>query len=110
MSGGAVMKAHPAAELFPLMNEERLTQLVDNIRDRGLIVPIDLCDGMILDGRNRVKACELAGVEPRFEQWAGDNPFEYVWSLNGERRDLSSSQRYLSWLRVDESSADSWLR
>jgi hypothetical protein len=30
------------------------------------------------------------------------DPWEYVWSLNGERRDLTDDQRYLCWKRIDE--------
>jgi hypothetical protein len=36
------------------------------------------------DGRNRLRACEKAGVAPRFEVWEG-NPFALAWSLNGAR-------------------------
>ena len=65
------MKIHPAADRFPLLDGERLAELVADIRAHGLIHPIVTCDGMILDGRNRFRACEQAGVEPRFAEFAG---------------------------------------
>jgi N6-adenosine-specific RNA methylase IME4 len=35
------------------------------------------------------------------------DPWAYVWSLNGERRDLAAERRYLIWKRVNEHS-DEW--
>ena len=57
---------HPAAELFPMMGGEALQALADDIREHGQREPVILYHGAVLDGRNRLRACELAGVEPRF--------------------------------------------
>jgi ParB family chromosome partitioning protein len=35
--------------------------------------PVVRYQGKILDGRNRLLACERAGVEPRFEDFEGDD-------------------------------------
>lgn len=86
------MPRHPAAQCFPMHSEERLRELADDIADNGLIDPIALCDGKVLDGRNRLKACQLAGVEPRFVEHDGD-PVAYVRSKNAMRRDLAPDQR-----------------
>lgn len=99
------LTAHPAAAAFPMMDPGRFAQLVESIATTGLQVPILLCDGQILDGRNRYAACREAGVEPRFEQFAGGNPFEHVWALNGQRRDLEAGQRAAIRLLIDKSSA-----
>lgn len=54
--------------------------LVSMLRNwaNGLRVPIVTIEGeagpVILDGRNRYRACVEAGVEPRFESYAGDKP------------------------------------
>lgn len=95
--------AHPAAGRFPLMSAERLEDLAHSIRESGLIVPIVLCDGQVLDGRNRLQACEMAGVAPRFIHYDG-NPYEYSWDMNGARRDLEAGQRAAIRLLLDRDS------
>jgi hypothetical protein len=93
MSAVATYEAHPAAELFPLLDEDALEALAASIAKVGLIHPIVLHDGLVLDGRNRLRACELAGVEPRFAEWTGDGSItEYVVSTNLVRRHLTPSQ------------------
>jgi hypothetical protein len=88
------MDAHPATNLFPMMSDADLQDLADDIGRQGLLQPIILHEGLILDGRNRLKACELAGVEPRFEEWAPtDSPFAWVISTNLHRRHLTTTQR-----------------
>ena len=49
--------------------------------------------GKILDGRNREKACAIAGVTPRYEEYSGDDPIGFVISMNMKRRHLTVSQR-----------------
>ena len=48
----------------------------------------------MLDGRNRLRACEIAAVEPRFVEWEGvGSPLAFVLSRNLRRRHLNESQR-----------------
>lgn len=88
---------HPAADRFPLMPEAELRALAADIRENGLREPILMFDGQVIDGRNRLVACHLAGVEPRFEPWQPghdeDTPTTYIWSRNGVRRHLTQSQK-----------------
>lgn len=93
------MKAHPIADRFPMMSVDRLKELADDIAANGLIEPIVTHDGLILDGRNRFRACEVAGVSPRFVQWDGEGGTvaRFVWSVNAQRRDITSSQRAAIW-------------
>jgi DNA modification methylase len=87
-------KIHPACLVFPRLSDEELQELADDIGERGLLHPIVLLDGKVLDGRNRLEACKIAGVEPRFIEWDGDgSPLEWVISTNLIRRHLTSSQR-----------------
>ncbi len=86
------MKIHPAADLFPMMRDEEIESLSADIAENGLRDPIVLLDGQVLDGRNRLRACAEAGVEPRFEEYDGDAPFSYVVSTNLHRRHLTQSQ------------------
>ena len=87
------LQAHPFAEVFPLIEGPDFDALVDDIRQHGLREPIVLHEGMILDGRNRARACQVAGVDPRYEMYAGDDPASYVVSLNLRRRHLDEIQR-----------------
>jgi 16S rRNA G966 N2-methylase RsmD len=87
------MDSHPAAKLLPLMDAAELQALAADIKTNGLIYPVVTYQGTVLDGRNRLAACELAGVAPHFEEYAGQDPIGYVWSVNGPRRHLTPSQR-----------------
>src|SRR5690349_6175265 len=88
------MKFHPVAALFPLMEGEDFAALVEDIRENGLLEPIWTHDGQIIDGRNRYRACEAAGVKPHFRQWDGTGSLvAFVVSLNLKRRHLTAAQR-----------------
>lgn len=89
------MNEHPAAALFPLMNDSDLQSLADDIHAHGLRDAIETLNGELLDGRNRLRACELAGVTPRFTEVVlnGESPTEYVVSRNLRRRHLTTAQR-----------------
>lgn len=85
---------HPAADLFPAMNEIDLTALANDIADRGLLQSVVLFGGKILDGRNRYAACLQAKVTPTFVQAPeGCDPVDYVISTNVHRRNLTTKQR-----------------
>jgi hypothetical protein len=84
---------HKIAEIFPLMTPQELQELADNIKAQGLRTDIILYEGKILDGRNRYRACILAGVQPTTCHYAGDDPIGEVMSLNLHRRQLTISQR-----------------
>lgn len=89
------LETHEAAKLFPILGEADLQELANDIAAHGLLQPVTLHEGKVLDGRNRLKACELASVEPRFEQWQsnGVSPTEWVISVNLKRRHLTTGQR-----------------
>jgi len=57
-----VLPVHPAAELFPLMSPDELRELGEDIKNRGLQIPILIRGDELLDGRNRLDAMELVGV------------------------------------------------
>jgi ParB-like chromosome segregation protein Spo0J len=91
---------HEACQALPAMSSEEFESLVNDIRKCGLRRPIKTHKGKIIDGRHRLQACKAAGVEPRFEEWDGQNPdgkpgtvVDYVISANLERRHLTASQR-----------------
>jgi hypothetical protein len=83
---------HPLADIFPMLTGDRLHDLAQDIKDHGLLDAIVMHEDKILDGRGRYLACEMAGVEPKFENYVGDDPVSYVVSHNLYRRHLTESQ------------------
>jgi len=57
-------KFHPLADVLPLIEGAEFERLVADIAENGLLNPITIHDDMILDGRNRERACRAAGVAP----------------------------------------------
>lgn len=96
------MTYHEIANIFPLLDEEALTRLTADIAANGLHDPITLhLDGRILDGRNRFRACERAGVTPAYHTWDGvGSALDFVISRNLHRRHLTDVQRALVAARV----------
>lgn len=99
-----LLKNHPAADAWPMMDDERFGELLADIQANGQREPITLCDGMILDGRNRYRACVELGIEPMTREHGG-NPWDFAWSINGERRDIDKVVRALVRIRCREGSA-----
>src|SRR5262249_4150453 len=117
----AALPVHPAAELFPLMSPNELRALGENIFERDeLTSPIvlwkadDKAAPVLLDGRNRLDAIEIATgywVEVDIENgqwfidagsWTSDkvivldgsvDPYAYVVSANIHRRHLKPKQK-----------------
>jgi hypothetical protein len=104
-----VYKIHPAAALFPMLPEDELRKLGEDIKKNGLSDWVALwCEGgsshVLLDGRNRLDAMELVGMDVidgngKFKPGiAGevvltDDPYAYVISNNIRRRHLTKEQQ-----------------
>ena len=100
------LKFHPAASIFPLFEDEELQLLADSIRDNGLKESVKLHDGLVIDGRNRLAACRMAGVKPRFETVdVNGSPSAYVYAVNYHRRHLSEGGKQLAAGRYKEVAA-----
>lgn len=88
---------HPLAEMFPAMSDGDLVELAKDIEQNGQLHPIRVIGDQIIDGCNRYRACQIAGVEPVIEEYEGSIDEEilirYVMSCNISRRQLTSSQR-----------------
>jgi ParB-like chromosome segregation protein Spo0J len=89
------LKYHPIADVFPLTEGDEFDELVCDVKNRGLRHPIILFEGMILDGRNRQRACEKAGRAPRYEEFKGttEEAERLVISENINRRHLKPDER-----------------
>ncbi len=86
------MEFHEIANIFPMMTPAEYDQLKADILANGLLEPIILYDGFILDGRNRYMACKDLGIEPDFDTVDSD-PLTFVISKNLHRRHLNETQR-----------------
>jgi hypothetical protein len=96
---------HPLADLFPLMEGIEFDELVADIKANGLRDGIVLYEDKILDGRNRYRACEAAGVTPGFRVAVQSpeksniarplitDPTAYVISANIHRRHLNAKDK-----------------
>ncbi len=78
---------HPIAAMIPPRTESEYRLLVRSIRRLGLLEPIVLYEGKILEGRHRYKACLEAGIKPQFITPAIDNPYQYVVSHSNRTMD-----------------------
>lgn len=77
-----------------MLPKKELKKLSDHIKANGLIEAIILHEKQVLDGRNRLVACEMSGTIPYFRNYHGDqSPCEYVLGRNLHRRDLTKSLR-----------------
>lgn len=83
------MQFHEIANVWPMLDDEKLSELVDDIKLKGLINPIWTFEGKILDGRNRFRACLIAQVKPVFKEYTGDEPTAFAVSLNDKRRHMN---------------------
>jgi hypothetical protein len=74
---------HPLANIFPMMDEGALNELVADIREHGMLERLTVYEGKILDGRNRYRA--LQRIDPTITM---DHNFPPVhWVLTGTRDD-----------------------
>jgi ParB-like chromosome segregation protein Spo0J len=90
-----ILPYHPLANIFPTMVGAEFDELVADLKTRGQIEPIITYDGMILDGRNRYRACLKNKIEPVLkagDDWI-DDPAAYVRSANIHRRHLKAKEK-----------------
>ena len=93
---------HPLAAVFPLMEGAEFEALVADIKLHGVIEPITLHDGAVLDGRNRYHAARAAGVERvPSTKFKGADPLAFVISRNLKRRHLTKSQAAMVALKIE---------
>jgi hypothetical protein len=99
----AEIRIHPAALLFPMISDADFPAFLDGVRRNGIqqnmvFVGDSLNDSELLDGRNRLKAIEILGLD--YSEYVDlkshdevPDPVAFVMSLNQDRRHLTDSQR-----------------
>lgn len=94
-------KVHPLASLFPLLVGREFDELVDAIGTARTVTPVELNEGLLIDGRNRVRAVEelrRRGIEVELPtvEWqptGGETVAGHIFSVNVHRRHLTDDQR-----------------
>ena len=94
-------KLNPMGLAFPDTSNEDLMALAANIEAIGILEEptVAWTQGTehppeVIDGKRIIQAAEIAGVQPTYRLLRRDiYPRDYVWAKNGERRNLSPSQR-----------------
>lgn len=103
----AELKVHPAAAVFPMLSEDELADLAEDIKANGLLHPIVLdAEGVVIDGRNRLAACKLAGIEPTFTSLNGHDPVAFILSANVQRRQMSKGQVAMATVLAHEAAGN----
>ena len=94
---------HPAADLFPLIDDAAFAELCDSIKQDGLDQPVTIDqEGRLLDGRNRLLACHKTGVALDHEVYLGSDPVGFSLRANLHRRHLNQGQKAMVALKVEE--------
>lgn len=97
------LPVHPWAAQFPMRSQEDLESMAASIKANGVRVPVvigkaPMADGeapvlCLVDGRNRIAACKLAGVTPPHIALNGEDIDAFIADVNLERRDLTKGQK-----------------
>lgn len=84
---------HDTANAFPFISGDAYDTLKEDIRINGILEPIYLFEGKIIDGRNRYRIAKELGLDIPTQEYEGDNPVGFVQSMNLHRRQLTPSQK-----------------
>jgi hypothetical protein len=89
-------KWHPLAERFAMLSEEEVRQLAASITEAGQLSPCLMTpEGLGLDGRNRVAACAIAEVDPRWEVTKA-RPGSVIIGSNVRKRHMTLQQQAMA--------------
>jgi len=105
------IKVHPLADLFPMLPPDELRELAEDIKTNLLReVVVFSEDGLLIDGRNRLAAMELAGIP--FEMNLHSRTLHYgdvdayIISKNIHRRHLTKEQKAALIIKVLKASEE----
>jgi ParB family chromosome partitioning protein len=111
VAAGYIVNIHPAADALPMLEDDAAASLLADVKAHGLRERIKIWIDRaretlwLVDGRNRTRAAAAAGLKcDSVVEWVSfDDDAEvarYVFSLNLERRHLSTSQRAMAGARL----------
>lgn len=93
---------HPLAiSLMPGgMDEPEFDAFCEDVEQRGILFPITIFEGKVLDGWHRYRAAQRTGSPVKELTYTGKDPAGYIAAVNVLRRKLSSLQRALVGARL----------
>jgi hypothetical protein len=95
------MPCHPLAELMPWIEGDEWSQFKESVAE-GLREPIVIHEGVVIDGRKRLRACRELGIEPRFQELReliepeDDGEYaidDFIYTRNMDRLHMGPTQR-----------------
>lgn len=96
------LEFHPLADEFDVLSVAEFEALKSDIEANGLLQPLVLSEGLLLDGRHRYLACKELGILPDTRPLpAGVDAASYVVATNLLRRHLSASQRAIIAVKIE---------
>ncbi len=106
---------HPFAKLIPVIVAGDLDRLIEDIEANGVLEPLTMYQGKVLDGRNRLAVASVLDMPVEIKEFEGEDTAAkaYVWSTNAARRHLSVPQILLAAHRfgfVDAAKSEAALR
>lgn len=86
---------HPLVEIFPDMEKHAFAEFVQDIKVNGVREPVTVYKNLVVDGRNRVLACQELGIPYPMRVYEGKESdlLAFVLSKNLHRRQMDASQR-----------------
>lgn len=94
---------HPLSAAFPPMTPEEFESLKESIHVNGVLNPITIYEGMVLDGWHRYMVASELGMdypEAELEDWI--DPKDFVLAQNKNRRHITMSQLAMATTQVYE--------
>lgn len=94
---------HPLSFAFPAMTAQEYQDLRDSVEVNGVLNPITIFEGMVLDGWHRYKAANESNMdcpEVELEDWI--DPKDFVLAQNKNRRHITVAQLAMATTQVYE--------